>query len=44
VLVSVDYTKKYGLAYLLTNKQYGVHFNDGTLLAMDSKEECVYYI
>lgn len=28
VLTYVDYSKKYGLGYLINNKQYGVYFND----------------
>lgn len=28
ILTYVDYSKKYGLGYLINNKQYGVYFND----------------
>jgi serine/threonine protein kinase len=35
VLASVDYSKKYGLGYLINNKQYGIYFNDETLMSTD---------
>ena len=31
----VDYSSKYGLGYLLTNDQVGVHFNDNTKIVLD---------
>lgn len=36
ILTYVDYSKKYGLGYLVNNKQYGVYFNDETLMTTDS--------
>jgi len=30
----VDYSSKYGLGYLLTNDQIGVHFNDNTKIVL----------
>ena len=36
ILAYVDYSKKYGLGYLINNKQYGVYFNDETLMSTDS--------
>jgi hypothetical protein len=44
VLVSVDYSKKYGLGYLINNRQYGVYFNDETLMSTDLESKRVYYI
>lgn len=32
----VDYSSKYGLGYLLSNKSYGVFFNDSTKIVLDS--------
>ena len=33
----VDYSTKYGLGYMLSNGNYGVYFNDSSLLFFDSK-------
>lgn len=40
----MDYSKKYGLGYLINNKQYGVYFNDETLMSTDLETKKVYYI
>jgi hypothetical protein len=44
VLAYVDYSKKYGLGYLINNKQYGIYFNDETLMSTDLESKKVYYI
>lgn len=44
MLASVDYSKKYGLGYLINNHQYGVYFNDETLMSTDLETKKVYYI
>jgi hypothetical protein len=41
---TIDYSKKYGLGYLINNKQYGVYFNDETLMTIDLDTKKVYYI
>jgi hypothetical protein len=43
-LVFVDYSKKFGLGYLINNKQYGVYFNDETLISTDLESKKVYYL
>ena len=40
----VDYSKKYGLGYLINNKYYGVYFNDETLMSTDSESKKVYFL
>lgn len=40
----MDYSKKYGLGYLINNKQYGVYFNDETLISTDLETKMVYFI
>ena len=40
----MDYSKKYGLGYLINNKQYGVYFNDETLISTDLETKKVYFI
>ena len=35
ILAYVDYSKKYGLGYVINNKMYGVYFNDETLMSSD---------
>lgn len=44
ILTYVDYSKKYGLGYLINNKQYGVYFNDETLISTDLESKKVYFI
>lgn len=39
ILAYVDYSKKYGLGYVINNKMYGVYFNDETLMSSDEKKE-----
>jgi len=34
ILLWVDYTSKYGIGYYLSNKSYGVHFNDCSKIIM----------
>lgn len=36
ILTYLDYSKKYGLGYVLNSKYYGVYFNDETLMSCDS--------
>lgn len=43
-MASVDYSKKYGLGYLINNRLYGVYFNDETLMSTDIETKKVYYI
>jgi len=38
-----DYTKNYGIGYLLTNGVIGFYFNDMTSLALFNKEQYAYY-
>ena len=40
----IDYTSKYGLAYILTNGTIGVYFNDSTKLLLDNDEKKFNYI
>ena len=35
ILAYLDYSKKYGLGYVLNSKYYGVYFNDETLMSCD---------
>lgn len=35
ILAYLDYSKKYGLGYVINNKYYGVYFNDETLMSCD---------
>ena len=44
VLTYVDYSKKYGLGYLINNSQYGVYFNDETLISTDLESKKVHFI
>ena len=44
ILAYVDYSKKYGLGYLVNNKQYGVYFNDETLMSTDSENKNIFFI
>lgn len=39
ILAYLDYSKKYGLGYIINNKYYGVYFNDETLMSCDEKKE-----
>ena len=40
----VDYSTKYGLGYMLSNGNYGVYFNDSSLLFYDKKNNKYCYI
>lgn len=40
----VDYSSKYGLGYLLSNRSSGVVFNDTTKIILDPKGEYFEYI
>ena len=40
----VDYSSKYGLAYLLSNGNTGVYFNDGTKIILNNKTSIFDYI
>ena len=40
----VDYSKKYGLGYLINNKYYGVYFNDETLISTNFDKSIIYFI
>lgn len=31
----IDYSNKYGVGYLLTNKSFGVYFNDNSKVVLD---------
>lgn len=35
IIAYLDYSKKYGLGYVINNKYYGVYFNDETLMSCD---------
>lgn len=35
----LDYSKKYGLGYVINNKYYGVYFNDETLMSCDEAKQ-----
>ena len=39
----IDYSNKYGIGYLLSNRSYGVYFNDSTKMVAQN-EECFYYL
>ena len=40
----MDYSNKYGLGYLLSNKTMGIYFNDNTKLISDIRQDRqVYY-
>ena len=43
VLKWVDYSQKYGFAYLLSNDTLGINFNDNTRLVMDSDYRHITY-
>lgn len=44
VLKWVDYSSKYGLGYLLSNKCSGVFFNDYTKIVFDPKKNYFEYL
>ena len=35
IVAYLDYSKKYGLGYVINNRYYGVYFNDETLMSCD---------
>ena len=35
----LDYSKKYGLGYVINNKYYGVYFNDETLMSCNESKQ-----
>lgn len=39
----VDYSKKYGIAYQLSNNAIGVHFNDNTKLIYDPASQLYHF-
>ena len=39
VIGYVDYSTKYGLGYMLSNHNYGVYFNDSSLLYFQNKDQ-----
>lgn len=39
ILAYLDYSKKYGLGYVINNKYYGVYFNDETLMSCDEHKQ-----
>lgn len=39
ILAYLDYSKKYGLGYVINNKYYGVYFNDETLISCDENKQ-----
>jgi len=40
----IDYSSKYGLGYVLSNKSYGVFFNDMTKIVLDQSSRFIEYI
>jgi len=44
VVEFIDYTQKYGLAYLLSNNFVGVYFNDSSKIAIDLKGDRFHYM
>lgn len=44
LLAYVDYSKKYGLGYLINNNYYGVYFNDETLMSTSIEKKKVYFM
>ena len=40
----VDYSSKYGLGYLLSNKYSGVFFNDSSKIILNPETNIFYYI
>ena len=41
IMAYLDYSKKYGLGYVINNKFYGVYFNDETLMSCDESKQYV---
>lgn len=39
IMAYLDYSKKYGLGYVINNKYYGVYFNDETLMSCDENKQ-----
>lgn len=39
IVAYLDYSKKYGLGYVINNKYYGVYFNDETLMSCDEAKQ-----
>lgn len=39
IVAYLDYSKKYGLGYVINNKYYGVYFNDETLMSCDESKQ-----
>ena len=35
IVAYLDYSKRYGLGYVINNKYYGVYFKDETLISCD---------
>lgn len=45
IIAFLDYSKKYGLGYVINNKYYGVYFNDETLMSCDeAKQYKIWYL
>jgi hypothetical protein len=44
LLAYVDYSKKYGLGYIINNRYYGVYFNDETLMSMEPESKKIFFI
>ena len=44
ILEYVDYSSKYGVGYLLSNKTFGVHFNDSSKIIFNPIKESIEYI
>ena len=40
----VDYTKKYGVGYVLNDKSIGVYFNDGSKIISGYESPMIFYI
>jgi len=40
----VDYTKKYGVGYVLNDKSIGVYFNDGSKIVGGHESPLIFYI
>lgn len=44
IVAYLDYSKKYGLGYIINNKYYGVYFNDETLMSCDEAKQNIYFV
>lgn len=44
VMKWIDYSRKYGLGYLLSDGSYGVYFNDATKITMSANGTTFYYM